>query len=49
MDNLNEEQVNDIFTDIIDDFIPESEDNINENYSKELKTLRNDLKWYMKS
>ena len=44
MDNLNEEQVNDIFTDIIDDFIPESEDSINEKYSIELKTLCNSNK-----
>ena len=43
LNKLNEEQVNDIFTDIIDDFIPESEDRINENYSEELKTLRNAL------
>ena len=30
-----------MFIDIINDIIPESEDNINENYSEELKTLRN--------
>ena len=49
LNKLDKEQVNDMFIDIINDIIPESEDNINENYSKELKTLRNDLKWYMKS
>ena len=43
LNKLNKEQVNDIFIDIIDDFIPESEDRINENYSEELKTLRNAL------
>ena len=43
LNKLNKEQVNDIFINIIDDFIPESEDRINENYSEELKTLRNAL------
>ena len=43
LNKLGKEQVNDIFINNIDDVIPESEDNINENYSKELKTLRNAL------
>ena len=34
VNKLNKEQVNYIFTDIIDDFIPESEDNSIENHKE---------------
>ena len=37
LNKLNKEQVKDILIDDIDGFIPESEDFINENYSKSLK------------
>ena len=43
LNNLNIEQVNDILIEDTNDIIPESEDRINENYSEELKTLRNAL------
>ena len=41
LNKLNKEQVNDILIEDTNVIIPESEDNINENYSEELKTLRN--------
>ena len=41
LNKLNKEQVNDILIEDTNVIIPESEDYINENYSEELKTLRN--------
>ena len=46
LNKLNKEQVNDILIDIINGFIPESEDHINENYT-ELETRSIYLKWIM--
>ena len=49
LDNLDKEQVNDIFIDIIGDIIPESEDIINENYIERLKhvTINLKLAWFV--
>ena len=41
LNKLKDKQVNDVLVDEIGGIIPESEDDFNENYSKELKTLRN--------
>ena len=41
LNKLKDKQVNNILDDEIGGIIPESEDYFNENYSKELKTLRN--------
>ena len=41
LNKLKDKQVNNVLVDEIGGIIPESEDDFNENYSKELKTLRN--------
>ena len=41
LNKLKDKQVNDVLVDEIGGIIPESEDDFNKNYSKELKTLRN--------
>ena len=47
LNKLNKEQVNDILIDALDDVIPESEDNINENYIERLKHVTINLKLAM--
>ena len=46
LNNLEDKQVNDILIDEIDYIVPESEDDINENYI-ELETRSIYLKWIM--